>query len=597
MVVLNALKVLSSEMRHFVTVEYRPSTAVRKNFLLPFSIYVDVEIFPISDICVFSRSEPLYFIDGYLSCVDGTPFITPCTSDEFALSEWFDLVSQDGQTSLDKVTQCIEENIAVLVESAIAKTEKVYFPVEAPVTLRLAVFLLKMNRLKDASRLLQENMPSSYILSNVLPYIIYETLSAVLINRDNPCVLSNIAYISTALDGKLDTIEEDRVLSAILVGLEYSLVRRTPSILNMYSRMIISPYKASIFYYLLSLSIGEGYCTKYTLIGLSMDSLECYACSSTRKQSMKNTLQSIISLESSLVMERTPYDLLLDGHIETERSMPNPSLSISTDVGEYITKEEKGITVSEVKSIYKIEETDKDEIPTTTVYTGGAVTIHISTLHVEVTGLLLERPPSETMVISSQGLNIAQKGVQCITPIETTSGKAVFVVGLTSRIFEVYLKYKGRPYSKKVSISVEVLDIPIPKDIYAHKIALIPDAFLAGKNEKQGISKALGKYINGPFEILSSSPLILRLPFLYNKIMLCTEIHLNWDYMGALSITETESTYKLQAASKDVTVQYGKDRRTIRANTTETLRKKESNRAKSISWWFNDKSKKGKVLL
>ncbi|KAI5188788.1 hypothetical protein NEMIN01_0156 [Nematocida minor] len=598
MVILNALKILSSETRNSITVMYRPKHSIQKSFILPPSISVNVEIFPISEIGVFAQAEPLNFIDGYMGCEFGRLRITPCTAEGFALPEWFDLVSSNVEIPLSKITACVEENVDLLVESAIRKSEKAKFKVNNPVSLNFVVFFVKINRLKDALRCIKENIPTSYSLSAILPYIIYEMLISVLLNREDPSVLGNIAYISTVLDKSMCSSDEDRVLNAILVGLQHSTARRTPSILNMYSRISIAPHKSATFYYLLSLYMGSGYTTKYTLIGLSMDSPQCHMCSSSRSASVNSTLQSIISLESDLVLERTPCDLVLDEYIHSKGSMPDPEIIIRPGIGEYLTQENQGIEMTETRDLYSASASvHKDaQESTCTVYTEGKITLQVASPGVEITGILLGRPLSDTVIVSSQPLCTAERGVQCIPPFFSQENKYSFFISTTSTLLEVYLKYKGRSYSKKVNISVEVLEVPLSKKIASHRLSIVPGVSCTESSEKQETEHYLQKFINSPFSIVSRNPLQVRVPFSYNGHMLYSEVAFDWDYMSIMRIKETEDSYEIHATCKDITVRYAKTSQSIDAKTSKIIPKQEK-AEKTISWFFNDKSKSGKITL
>ncbi|KAI5161949.1 hypothetical protein NEAUS04_0787 [Nematocida ausubeli] len=605
MVVLNSLKILSSGIRHSLTVQYRPSDQVRKAFILPQILSVHVEIFPISEISVFSMAEPLYFIDGYLIAEDGKACIKPCTAQGFVLPNYSKILAANEELSMQSIVQCVNENIHILVQSAIKKSEVPTFNVKHPVCLQVVVFFIKINRLKEAKQCIQENMPTTYSLTAVLPYVIYEVLLTVLVSPTSIVAMDGIAYISTALDRMEDSGEEDRAINAVLVGLSLSKAKRTPSILSMYTQVRLSPHKSSTFFYMLSLYLGPGYATKYSLMGLSMESIQCGMCTPNKIESSKKTLQSIISLESDLVLERTPYDLVLDEYMHCKGAMPDPEITIETGVGEYTTQCKDTLSTTETKAVYKIDESahprktetsesEDKEVRVEEVYTEGEMTFEVHPSAVQITGILIHRPPSDTQVISSNLLSTAQKEMQIMPPLSSSGNKYKFFVNTTCTLKEIYLKYKGRTYSKAVSIAVEVLTIPMDKKIVAHRICIVPGYTAAESKEKKVIEAHIQKLIKTPFSVLSFSPLRIRIPFTYKEKMLYREMQLNWEYVEMLKITEKEELLEVQALQRDMRIRYKNRTVSIDAHQTEAIPK---NAAKKIFWEFNDRSKSGEILL
>ncbi|KAI5142864.1 hypothetical protein NEPAR04_1684 [Nematocida parisii] len=604
MVILNSLKILSSGTRQSLTVQYKPSEEIRKSFILPPLLYVYVEIFPISEINVFSRAEPLYFIDGYLGAQNGKPYITACTSDKFISSQYQSYTTVDQDLQPEHITQCINNKIDLLIHSAIRKSEASRFNVKDAICLRLVVFLIKINRLKEAQRCIKENMPSSYSLFKVIPYIIYEMLLFALLNSEDPAVIDDIAYISTALRKMENSNEEDRVINSILVGLSLSAAKRTPSILNMYSRVQVSPHKSSIFFYMLSLYIGPGYNTKYTLMGLAMDKIGCNMCLPSKIDSSRKTIQSIISLESDLVTDRTPYDLVLDEYIHAKGSIPDPEIWISSGIGEYMTQNKETLSCTKTRSVYSIDQIlkdreieaadDENSFPITAIYTEGDVLIEVNNPHVQVTGLLLNRLPSNTTVISCNSTQVKQKEKQIILPICACNGVYRFFVSASCEIAEVHLKYKGSAYSKALNLSIEVLEVPIDKKIVAHRLCVVPGHARKESQEKKEIEAYLHKFIKAPFTVMSFNPLKIRLPFAYNEKMLYTETALDWEYVEIIKIKEEEDTLKIESLQKDITIRYNNIDTSINAFNTKTIQKKGDNK---ISWSFNDNSKSGEFFL
>lgn len=593
MVILNSLKVLSAGTRYSFSVPYSPSRAMRKAFILPETFTVHVEIFPISEIDVFAQSEPVYFIDAYLGCKCGSVYITPCTSAKFMLPEWFDLVGTDDTLTKEKVMKCAIENISLIIQSAMRKSGSARFHVNNPVTLQLAVFLLKINRVKEAHTSIKENIPSSFSISKTLPYFIYEIFSSVLLDRNDPSVLDSISYISTALNRMSDSTEENRVINAILVGLQHSTLRRPPSVLNMYSRLSVAPHKAPMFYYLLALAIGPGYSTKYTLIGLSMNTVACGACSSPGVTSTKKALNSILSMETDLGIDRTPCDLVLDEHMHRKTETPDPELRICTRIGQYITQAAQDIESTEIQDVYTL----KNRI----IYTEGEIVLELDDSTVEIIGIVIKRPPSETAVLSTQGILTQNKEIQYIAPLYKEEKKYTFFVSTACTLLQIQMSHKGRKYSKETEVSIEVLKLPVNKKIVSHRLNVISGATVVDKSANnpniEAYEKALKKYIQAPFSVVSYAPLHIRIPFSYNESMLYSQTVLNWEYVEFMRVAETEEFYLVTALEKDISVQYADVSLNISAGVEEKLQKQTQEAASKIHWILADKTKSGELLL
>ncbi|KAH9386346.1 uncharacterized protein NEMAJ01_1242 [Nematocida major] len=596
MVVLNSLKILSSETRHTLSVVYVPAGEIRKAFILPPSISVNVEVFPISEVGVFARSEPVFFIDGYIGCTDGKPCIAPCGADGFVQPNWFDLVAANDSLTLERTAACIEENIDTIVESAMRKSEAAQFGIQNPVCLRLAVFFIKINQLDDALKCIRENMPTTYSLEKIIPYLTYEIFAGALLAPEDPSIVDSIAYISTALTGAQPSSEENRVLNTVLVGLQKTSCRRPPSILNMYSRVAVSPHKASMFYYLLSLYIGPEYATRYTLVGLAVDRIGCSMCSPSRMKSSKKTLESIISLESDLVVEKTPCDLVLAEYMHNKSVIPDPEIYITTGIGEYITQTKQEIESTETKDVHMLSELAQTEAgaPGRAIYTEGEVSLKVGAPDVAVTGILLGRPTSETTVVSAHPLHTRPKELQCLAPTHAGE-KATFFISSTCKILEVYLSYKGRSYSKKVHVSVEVLEVPLSKKVLSHRLSIVPGAGLLESSETKEIELCLGRCIGSPFSVVSFSPLRARIPFMHNGCTLYTEAAFSWEYLDLVKVKESADAYDIQALGNDLVIEYAGASVRIQAHTSKKVAK--DAKTKKMFWMLADRTKSGEVSL
>ncbi|KAI5181021.1 hypothetical protein NEOKW01_1262 [Nematocida sp. AWRm80] len=606
MILLNALKVLG-EAKERLVVEYRPTPEIRKAFLLPAVIDLIVEVFPPGSIDTFSKADPAWYIDGHLVTKNNTPIILPCTSGEYCECNLIqentssntsdcpkppqvDIPAQTNNPPANRsssVFNAVIDGIDILVKNAIRKAAISHFETEECKCLRVCTVLIKLNRVKEALECIRDEMGERAYLGMVLPYMIYDALCTLTVNKASSIGLDKILYISTMLDGTLSSKEEDKVINSLLYGLYLSSLKRSPSVLNLYAKVCVSDSKKALFFYTLSQRIGSNYhAGRSTLMSLSSDSFKCSSCPEHKAIQVRNELSSN-TLSGTLSTESIP---MTKEYSSKHESTLLSEIRISSKIGEY---KEEGTENVYVPICASSEYTASSFI---TIYTEDSLQFHLDTPGAEIVSILITREEYPQATCIESQLKFVPNSVSILNPIKKTNETRFYFAG-TCKIIEIFIKHKERTISQTVDIQVIVLNVPIPKALYSHKALILPTVIAPNKTENDCIIERISKYISSPCRVVSYDPLIIRVSFEYNTIQLYKEITLDWITLHSIQIEEKPEEYIVQPLQKDIIIKYSRVVKLIPVNTKYTISKNTiPRRTKRILWMFSDRSKSGTLI-
>ncbi|OAG31589.1 hypothetical protein NEDG_00064 [Nematocida displodere] len=588
MVLSNALKVLSADVCHRFSLEYAPSESVRKSFLLPRVVTVFVEVFPIKELSPFSRDDPLYAIDGFLVVENGHPRIRPCTEESSFVDLPLSSATDSAPASVSSIRAALSQSLADLVQIAIRKAEVAFFPVPNPSCLRSSTVLIKLNRTKQALLSIEEEMGEIFGMASVIPYAIYEVLIRAATGQTSPSLSDRIVQLSYYLDGSLESVLENRIANSLVEGVAHTPRPVPARILSMHTHVVLSSEKEALFLFLLAEALGRGSSgTRCALLTLAREAFACPGCSS--RPGIKNTLQSMVALETGLDVKRSVCNHLIDEYIHTKSSLPEPELSIRSAVGEYAGKERRGIYIPSFASEHCLS-------GKTTVFTEGRVEISHS---IPLSAIEVEYPESISTTSLKEGVCVVgMRRRSLIAPISAQKGKSVFFIGRTSTLVGLTLHDKDRCFTHKASVQIQVLKAPISKKIFSHRFYIAPVSTSRHTNETDALLEIVRKKTGHPATLLSASPLVARVPFQHASHSLYLDIRLFWSTLPVIRVEESEHQYEILPLFKPVAIQDPAHPQSSPVVVKKSfLLKKVPGASRKLFWFFTDQSKGGVILL
>ncbi|KAI5189785.1 hypothetical protein NECID01_0691 [Nematocida sp. AWRm77] len=597
MVLLNALKVLSAETQHTFSLTYAPGERVQKEFLFPSRMTVMVEVFPMEKVSVFALAEPVYYVDAYLSVEKGSLALVPCPASSFYDASLAPQKKDGESVSASAVEECIGKNIEVLVGSALRKAGASVFGGKNAGALQTVVFLIKLNRLCAALQCIEEEMSFDFSLGQILPYLVYEMFCKVCLERESSFVMPRLVQLSSALNGKLSQVAEDRVINAILVGLKLSLARRPARMLDMCSQVRVSPEKKALFFFLISKYLGSEYsASKCGILSQAREAFACRSCSPLGVQGVKSSLQTAAEMETPLRMDRPLCDHALDEYIHTKGDMPDPQIVFIPGIGVC-----SGVQSSSVFVPSSSSETLLDGV--SVGYTEGQIQLQAN---MHVSGITVEMEHAfSALMVSEDAVSVSKRKNVFLSPLYYLNNRYTFFLPESCRIKQVHLKHKNRAFSKDVHTQVHVLPDLVGKSLYAHQHMILPVLSFPDKDVHSAVSEKASKLSGLPVSVVSSNPTTVRAVFkappslnssgTESAPLLYKDISLEWSAVKIANITRTEKAFEIVPLFKPLFL-------TLNGNTTlvplsYVFSIPRDTPSAKLFWMLCDRSKSGTFLL
>lgn len=545
---IDALKVLSSETRCTLLLPYKPPQEMRNAFMLPKEVTVTVEIFPIGELSVFARSEPLFYADGYLTAENGAPSITPCPSNSFCTPSLVPPKTADTDIFNAGVKTAAKNALDGLVKTAKRKSEEAVFNTKKTECMRLSIFLAKIGRVSAAFGVLHEGLTRSLSGQDALLYLIYDAYYSLMIEKEKKNALDKAVGLSSALDGSLPSLTEDRVIACILTAVK-RCKEKTPNALSFYTRVKVSSSKKTMFFYLLSQEMGALHGgARSALLKLAEKASMCNSCTYKQVSSTNKMLRSMRAVSSSVQLSTIPSNTLINKYRYKDSVIEEITISISTDLNDQPIKiEDKRRDKGEDKR------RDKGDI---------SVMVHdklfISSTHAaKVCSILIESLlPMHSFTLHGKQNQMEKKRTALILCSFFSEKGYIFSIPRSAKVKEIKLDYKTQILTYPCSISVEVVPERVNKRIYAHRYMVLPTILMKNRPVHETVSKFITKYAGAPCTLSSLNrslpfPMSARIPFMHGQTLLHETVNLYWVMLPIAEI-EKNNDYEDQASIRAI---------------------------------------------
>jgi len=586
MVLLNSLKVLSTNTRQSLLVEHAPEKALQKNLLLSSKLFLNVEIFPLSEISVFARSEPVYFIDGYLRVVDGRAEIAACRSSSFFDQEALSLCSGSFVSradALDAVKKMADE----LVGAALRKAGNAFFGLRSAPSLRVCVFLIKINEMDRAVRQIEEKKEHTEGFFESVSYLIYETYGMLLRNSPSDEVVDKVFQVSSLFSREPASELEDRAICCVLVALDRTHGEVSRKILDLHMRSRISSEKKPLFFYLLSRYVGKSHrAARCGFVSFVLDAFGCRSCSHRRYECARRSLEGLMVSESDLAVEKAARDKLSsEFHISSETNT-SPAVSIVSDIGQCVVEKTGDVFVSKFESVYS---TDK----VCCVFTEGAVAMVCKE---EVFGVLVEKSEdTEVVVVKESSISSCRRKEAFIRSTNSSGGAHYFFFPDSCLVTGIVIRSRQKQFTKPVKITVKIVAPPDQKRILAHRYLSVPVVSAEGTTEEEAVGKKVSEFVEGPFSLVSCDPVVVRFPFSDGDASLYKDVGLGWSTVCVASVKETENAFVFSSFLNPI--EFFSSRGSFVVIPGKALEMPKEEVPNELEWRFSDRSKSGAIRI
>ncbi|KAI5186344.1 hypothetical protein NEHOM01_1408 [Nematocida homosporus] len=625
---LDALKVLATETRQTLQVEYCPDPAFQRAFLLPRKMSLLVEVFSLNDLPVFYRAEPLFSVDGYLHLKAGEPIVVPCPGLSFYEPSSLPKPTGLGPVSKSGLQTAVATAINGLVAAAARKAEKAHFKVDDPGCPRLCLFLLKLGRIKEAFACIRDSYSESFTLKPVLPYLIYEAYCSLFLPTETDATPERLLRLAQSLGPETDSETEDRILTCLLIGVKLTRPKKSPELLGLYSRIQVSPEKKALFFFLFAQNLGqEAAHTKYALIGLAETAFSCPRCVHSRQADVQKALRTIVTQSSTLNLAVPICEQPLTEYLHGQSPLPTHSILIESEIKDFTTTSPLPIS------------------HTQTIYSEGRIFLH-SSPSIIITSLLIESPFQPTLFLKASSSTTSTTNSTLLAPVpgpshlpSPTHTLTTFFLPYSTLITAIHLQHKGQKFKETVSIPIEIVPPIIPKKLYAHRYSIIPTIISPTSNEESTILSQIISHITPSppsppnsthlnrtqpnstqlnstppnstppnptfpesYSKLSPMSLPVRIPYrsLHTSQLLYKELRLHWLPLPLLTLTEQPDTLQITAHNYDLLITYNLPTNTkpiqehLIARHSFILKRPPSGR---INWSLLTRNKSGFILL
>ncbi|KAI5171733.1 hypothetical protein NEFER03_1038 [Nematocida sp. LUAm3] len=566
MIRANTLKLLSSETRCTFNIGYLPSPDIQKAFLLPEKVPVFVEIFCMSDLIPFCKNEPLFYIDGYLSIEGGVPLITPCPGIFFCEDAYLPTHEGEKIPSTSQIKAEVEKKLSSVVETAIRKSSRAYFNVKDAACARLAVFLIKINRCREALGCIKEQDRQEFIFSSCIPNTIYSTYCYSIIPEKEPHAQDKLVSLSSVLAGKHCTIVEDRVLCCIIVCLGMFTGISSPEILTLYSTMNISHEKESVFFYLYARQLGPKYMgSRSALLSHARNNFKCKTCSSSSQKETKKAIHTATSLSSSMEPEITPVIC---------------GIKVLSDIKEFSS--EKSFCIDNKICMYAEERI---------IFSSS-----------EITSIVAECAPKSLLLLTNNEKKAETSNLLSFEAIKRDKNQSVFFIPYSLTIKEIVMKKSEKTFREATEIQVKIVSSSSVKKLLTHRYYILPFILSSEIIEEKIILDRVSEYAGVQCAIsefskrVSSSPICIRIPVNTPSGAFYKEMNLYWNTLPFFHAVDSGSFYTVKVlAPEDVIVSLSAGKKQVPSGSSFVVEKTKP--SQKILWFLKSRSKFGVIIV